>query len=75
VSTSALSPTAAAAALIDKPAAAALLGVSPRHIDRLRGRRAMPPPVRLGRLVRWSRAELIDWIAAGCPTVRAGVQS
>lgn len=50
---------------------AALLGnCSTRHICRLADAGRMPRPVRLGALVRWRRAELIDWLAAGCPPVR-----
>jgi predicted DNA-binding transcriptional regulator AlpA len=60
--------------LIDKHAVAALLGVSWRHVDRLRDRGAMPPPVRLGASVRWDRRVILDWIAGGCQPVRQGVK-
>jgi excisionase family DNA binding protein len=59
-----------AAALLDVRAVAALLGCSPRHVYRLADAGRMPPPVRLGALVRWRRQELLDWLAAGCPTSR-----
>jgi excisionase family DNA binding protein len=64
-----------AAALLDVRAVAALLQCSPRHVYRLADTGRMPAPVRLGALVRWRRAELTDWLAAGCPVVaerRAG---
>jgi excisionase family DNA binding protein len=38
-----------------------------RHVSSGRA----PQPVRVGRAVRWRRAELMDWITAGCPRVRA----
>ncbi|NUQ09042.1 MAG: helix-turn-helix domain-containing protein [Phycisphaerae bacterium] len=57
--------------LLDVRAVAALLGdCSERHIRRLSDAGRMPPPVRLGTLVRWKRSSLLEWIAAGCPQVR-----
>jgi excisionase family DNA binding protein len=53
--------------LLDVRAVAALLDCSPRHVFRLADTGAMPPPVRVGRLVRWRRADLEAWLAAGCP--------
>lgn len=55
------------AILIDAKAAARMLGVSTRTVARLRDRRAMPGPVRIGTSLRWRRDELAEWIAAGCP--------
>lgn len=43
---------------------------SPRHVFRLADAGKMPPPVRIGRLVRWRRSDIAAWIAAGCPPVR-----
>jgi excisionase family DNA binding protein len=62
---------APAAQLLDVRAVAALLDCSARHIYRLADAGRMPAPVRLGSLVRWRRAELLDWIADGCPPVRS----
>lgn len=59
-----------ASALLDVRAVAALLDCSPRHVYRLSDAGRMPPPVRLGALVRWRRADLDGWLAAGCPPVR-----
>jgi excisionase family DNA binding protein len=55
------------AGLIDVKAVAALLDCSERHVWRLADRGAMPAAVRLGALVRWDRAAILAWIAAGCP--------
>lgn len=47
---------------------AKLLDVSQRHIWKmLASGRFGPQPARLGRAVRFSRAELVAWIDAGCP--------
>ncbi len=54
-------------ALLDARATAALIGVSSRSVYRLADAGKMPRPVRLGRLVRWRRADLDDWIGRGCP--------
>lgn len=56
--------------LLDVNQVAALLGCSPRHVYRLVDAGKMPQPVRLGALVRWSRASLSEWIAGGCKAVR-----
>jgi excisionase family DNA binding protein len=49
--------------------AAALLGVSESHFYCLhKTGRLGPLPVRMGRAVRWSRRELIDWFNAGSPS-------
>ncbi len=63
---------AVVAELLDVEAVAALLGgCSTRHVYRLADAGRMPRPVKLGALVRWRRAELADWLAAGCPPVRS----
>jgi excisionase family DNA binding protein len=60
----------AAAQLLDVRAVAALLDCSTRHVYRLTDRGAMPPPVRLGALLRWRRADLDDWLDGGCKPCR-----
>ena len=60
------------AALLDVRAVAALLGCSPRHVYRLADGGRMPAPLRIGALVRWRRADLDAWLAAGCPPIREG---
>jgi excisionase family DNA binding protein len=62
---------AALPALLDVRAVAALLGCSARHVYRLADAGRMPPPVRLGALVRWRRADLNAWLEAGCRPVRS----
>jgi excisionase family DNA binding protein len=61
---------AASSALLDVQAVAQLLACSSRHVYRLADAGRMPPPRRLGALVRWSRQELEEWIAGGCKPVR-----
>lgn len=54
--------------LVDLPAAAALLSISPSHLDNMnRDGRFGPMPRRLGRSVRWCVREVQDWLDAGCP--------
>ncbi len=64
-----------AVALLDVRAVAALLHCSPRHVYRLSDAGRMPPPVRIGALVRWQRQAIDQWIAANCPAVRKGVSA
>ncbi len=59
------------ALLVGPEAAGQMLGCSPRHIRRICDAGQMPPPVKLGsKLIRWSRAEIENWIADGCRPVR-----
>ena len=58
------------AVLLDVKATARLLGCSPRHVYRLSDSARMPPPVKIGALVRWRRADVEKWVAEGCPTCR-----
>jgi len=58
-------------ALLDVRAVAAMLDCSTRHVYRLADAGRMPRPAKLGALVRWQRTELNDWLAAGCPPIRA----
>ena len=57
-------------ALLDVRHVAALLGCSPRHVYRMSDAGAMPRPVRLSTLVRWRKADVDAWLAAGCPSCR-----
>jgi excisionase family DNA binding protein len=48
--------------------AAALLGISESHFYNLhKTGRLGPLPTRMGRAVRWSRQELVEWFNAGSP--------
>lgn len=53
--------------LIDVKTLAALLKVSSRSVFRFVDEGAVPDPVRLGTLVRWRLAEILEWIECGCP--------
>lgn len=70
MTTSIVPPEVAVAALLDVRAVAALLGCSSRHVYRLADTGRLPPPVRLGALVKWSHTVIQAWIDAGCPPVR-----
>jgi excisionase family DNA binding protein len=59
------------AALLDVAAVARLLHCSERHVYRLADSGKMPPPIRLGSLVRWSRQAVENWISEGCPRVQS----
>jgi len=50
---------------------AGLLSCSKRHVYRLSDSGRMPRPIKLGQLVRWRRAALMDWLRDGCPPVRS----
>ncbi len=56
--------------LLDVATVAQLCGCSARTVRRLADAGRMPRPIKLGTLVRWRRAEVLDWISAGCPVVR-----
>ncbi len=63
-------PASLAAAMLDVQDVAALLKCSRRHIYRMADSGRMPPPVKLGALVRFDRDVLTRWITDGCPPVR-----
>ncbi len=56
----------------DVKAVAEKLDCSPRHVYRLADAAKMPPPIRLGSLVRWDLDAIDAWIAAGCPSCERG---
>jgi excisionase family DNA binding protein len=58
------------AELLDVRTVARMLDCSKRHVYRLSDAGRMPRPLKLGQLVRWRRAELMNWLDAGCPPVR-----
>jgi excisionase family DNA binding protein len=63
-------PTTSGTVMLDVADVAEMLHCSRRHIYRMSDSGRMPPPVRLGALVRWDRDVLMRWIADGCPPVR-----
>ena len=56
--------------LIKVDEVAGMLGVTPRTVYRLADSGKLPRPLKIGFSVRWRRAELENWIEAGCPIVR-----
>ena len=58
--------------LLTVGAVSRLLSCSKRQVYRLSDAAKMPRPIRLGGLVRWPRATIMEWIGQGCPAVRAG---
>jgi excisionase family DNA binding protein len=55
--------------LLDVNAVAALLGASSRTVRRLADWGRMPRPISLGRMVRWQRSVIEEWIRDGCPKI------
>jgi excisionase family DNA binding protein len=53
--------------LIDIKEAAMLLKVSEKTLFTMHKTGQMPPPIRIGRAVRWSLEALRKWVEAGCP--------
>jgi len=64
--------SATPAALLDVRAVAAMLDCSQRHVYRLADAGRLPRPIKLGALIRWRRAELQNWLDAGCPSCSKG---
>ena len=58
--------------LIDVKTLSRRLGLSPRHVWRLRDAGKIPQSFHVAgtRSVRWQKHEIDDWIAAGCPERR-----
>jgi predicted DNA-binding transcriptional regulator AlpA len=72
------------AALLDILDVANRLDCSRNHVANLDARGALPRPIRIGRLKKWSPSEIDSWIAAGAPdretwerdrAARTGVES
>lgn len=63
----ATTPAEAASLLCDDNECARLLDCSKRFWHGLVAKGEAPPPIRLGRLVRWSREVITAWIKSGCP--------
>jgi excisionase family DNA binding protein len=59
-----------ASRLLDVSDVARVLNCSKQHVRRLADAGRMPRPVKLGALIRWNRAEIETWLAAGCPDAR-----
>jgi len=44
------------------------LCISKRQVWRLKAKGDLPKPVNIGTSVRWRRSDILEWIAAGCPS-------
>ena len=64
----------AANALLTVDDMAALLRCSPRTVYRLSERGRIPRPCRLGSLLRWTRVQVDEWVARGCPDCRNDIR-
>jgi excisionase family DNA binding protein len=64
-------PTTAEPVLVGLAQVAEMLGVSRRHVLRLRDAGDMPRPIKLGSRTLWRRSELLAWIDGGCKRGRA----
>jgi predicted DNA-binding transcriptional regulator AlpA len=60
--------------LVDVPGVAKLLICSTDHVRRLARTERMPPPLRIGSLLRWKRSIILEWIDAGCQPPLAAVK-
>jgi predicted DNA-binding transcriptional regulator AlpA len=58
--------------LLNKPQLTEMGLGSGRHIARMSDARLMPAPVKLGRLVRWRKSDIDQWIKDGCPRCNRG---
>jgi excisionase family DNA binding protein len=70
-SSTAMAPESSSTQLLDVKVVAHLLGCSARHVYRMSDGGQMPPPVKLGALVRWNRSSVEEWIAGGCKPCRS----
>ncbi len=53
--------------LLDVTQVAAMAGLHRATVFKLVSAGKFPKPIKLGRSTRWSKGELIAWIAAKCP--------
>jgi len=56
--------------LISVQTVAAMLSMSTRQVWRLRDAGDMPPPIKLGKIVRWRANEIAAWVQDGCPSMQ-----
>jgi excisionase family DNA binding protein len=50
------------ATLVDAREIAVFLGCSPKHVRRMAEKGQLPQPVKVGRLYRWSRQTIENWL-------------
>jgi len=63
-------PSDLAPLCVDGAGLAVLLNVSPKSIRRLNDSGKLPASIKLGRLRRWFRPEVEEWLRAGAPPRR-----
>jgi predicted DNA-binding transcriptional regulator AlpA len=51
------------ASLVTADELATFLGCSPKHVQRIARRGVFPKPIRIGRLCRWQRHRVEQWLA------------
>jgi len=56
--------------LISDVQGARMAGISRRSWHRLRSAGKLPPSIKLGRSIRWRRADVEQWITWGCPDAK-----
>jgi predicted DNA-binding transcriptional regulator AlpA len=61
-------PSSGAGLLIDIQVLSGLLDRSVASLERDQAAGRLPAPVYVGGSRRWRRAEIVAWVAAGCPT-------
>ena len=64
-------PRRIAPELLDVHGVADMLGVPHGRVYQFAYMGVIPPPVKLGGMMRWSRRGLLRWIDAGCPPLQA----
>lgn len=57
--------------LLDVKGVACVLGCSPSHVRRLAGDGRLPAAVAVGRLRRWPRRSIEQWVDAACRPAQA----
>ncbi len=60
-------PTVVDVQMVTVSDVAAMLQCGERTVHRMIETASIPAPVRIGRLIRWPKAKLTQWIDDGCP--------
>ena len=55
-------------ALVDVKEAARMCSISASMLYKLNVAGVLPKPIKLGKLLRWKRQDILEWIDQGCPT-------
>jgi len=68
--TTQIATTEAESDLINVKQVAKMLSMSVRSVWRKVSQEEFFKPLRMNRIVRWSRRQVQDWLDAGCPTIK-----